>query len=152
MDRFDNRFCLHACSHPMEAQMAFISLLEAGVLERYPNLQFAFLEAGCSWVAYWLWRLDNICFDEFPSMVEKNIKMKPSEYFKRQCWVSVEIGEPIKDTLDIISHEKLLFGTDYPHPDHLHFDINEIAMNMPELTKKQLDDILYNNPSKLFGI
>ena len=85
-------------------------------------------------------------------MIEKNIKMKPSEYFKRQCWVSVEIGEPIKDTLDIIGHEKLIFGSDYPHPDHLRFDVNEIAMNMPELSKNQLDDILYNNPRKLFGI
>ena len=34
------------------------SLLEGGVLERHPRLRVGFLEAGCGWVPYWLWRLD----------------------------------------------------------------------------------------------
>ncbi|KAF7764208.1 hypothetical protein PCIT_b0143 [Pseudoalteromonas citrea] len=152
MDRFSTRFSLHACSHPMEAQMAFVSLLEAGVLERNPSLKLAFLEAGCSWVAHWLWRLDNICYNEFPSLTKESITMLPSEYFKRHCWVGVEIGEPLKDTLESIGHKKLIFGSDYPHPDHLHFDLTEIAQKLPELNNKQLTDILENNPKALFDL
>lgn len=152
MDRFTSRFSLNACSHPMEAQMAFVTLLESGVFERHPNLRFAFLEAGCSWVPHWLWRLDNICYNEFPSLTRDNIKMLPSEYFKRHCWVAVEIGEPLKDTLDFIGHEKLIFGSDYPHPDHLHFDLTNIASEMPELSSKQLKDILEDNPKALFSL
>lgn len=152
MERFDTRFALHACSHPMEAQMAFVSLLESGVLERNPSLRLVFLEAGCSWVAHWLWRLDNICYNEFPSLTEKNITMPPSDYFKRHCWVGVEIGEPLKDTLDSIGHKKLIFGSDYPHPDHLHFDLSEIAKALPELSNEQLTDILEHNPKTLFNL
>ncbi|MCF6439363.1 amidohydrolase [Pseudoalteromonas luteoviolacea] len=151
MDRFTSRFSLHACSHPMEAQMAFITLLESGVLERYPRLKIAFLEAGCSWVAHWLWRLDNICYEEFPSLTDKNIKMKPSEYFVRNCWVGIEIGEPLSDVLSFIGHEKLIFGSDYPHPDHLHFDLTKISEKLPDLSESQLRDVLENNPKKLFG-
>ncbi|MBQ4809905.1 amidohydrolase [Pseudoalteromonas luteoviolacea] len=152
IDRFTSRFSLHACSHVMEAQMAFIDLLEGGVLERHPKLQFVFLEAGCSWVAGLLWRLDNICYNEFPSLTEGNIKMHPSEYFKRQCWVAVEIGEPIADTLKAIGHEKLIFGSDFPHPDHLHFDLKQIAEELPELSQTQINDILETNPKRLFKL
>ncbi|MBQ4860694.1 amidohydrolase [Pseudoalteromonas sp. MMG013] len=151
-DRFNTRFSLHACSHPMEAQMAFVTLLESGVLERHPQLKFAFLEAGCSWVAHWLWRLDNICYNEFPSLTQDNITMLPSEYFKRQFWVGIEIGEPISDTLKAIGHEKMIFGSDFPHPDHLHFELCEISKSLPELSTIQISDILEKNPKELFSL
>lgn len=152
MDRFSSRFALNACSHPMEAQMAFITLLESGVFERHPKLRCAFLEAGCAWVPHWLWRLDNICYNEYPSLTKDTIKMLPSAYFKRHCWVAMEIGEPLKDVLDTLGHEKLIFGSDYPHPDHLHFDLANIANTLPELTAKQLSDILEENPKALFSL
>ncbi len=151
-DRFTSRFSLHACSHPMEAQMAFISLLESGVLERHPNLKIAFLESGASWVPHWLWRLDNICYPEFPSLVENNIKMLPSEYFKRQCWVAIELGEPcLRDVIDVIGHKKLLYGTDFPHPDHLHFTTDDIAKQLNELTQQELQDVLHNNANDFYS-
>ncbi len=47
-DRFNSRFALHACSHPMEQMMALLALIEGGVLERHPQLKFGFLESGCA--------------------------------------------------------------------------------------------------------
>ncbi len=47
MDRFNTRFAMHACSHPMEQMMAMLALIEGGVLERHPHLKVAFLESGC---------------------------------------------------------------------------------------------------------
>lgn len=151
-DRFTSRFAMHACSHPMEAQMAFVSLLEAGVLERHPRLKFAFLEAGASWVPHWLWRLDNICYPEFPTLVEKNIKMLPSEYFKRQCWVGIELGEPcLREVIDIIGHDKLLYGSDFPHPDHLQFTTEDIAQQLSELSDVELQAVLEQNAKDFYG-
>lgn len=152
-ERFNSRFSLHACSHPLEAQMAFLSLLESGVLERYPRLKFAFLEAGASWVPYWLWRLDNICYPEFPSLVEDNIKMLPSEYFKRQCWVAIELGEPcLREVINVIGHEKLLYGSDFPHPDHLQFTTDNIKAQLSELTDLEIDCLLNGNAREFFGL
>ncbi|MBQ4849532.1 amidohydrolase family protein [Pseudoalteromonas sp. MMG013] len=151
--RFSARFSLHACSHPMEAQMAFVALLESGVLERYPKLKFAFLEAGASWLPSWLWRLDNICFPEFPSLVESNIKMLPSEYFKRQCWVGIELGEPcLREVINIIGHKKLLYGTDFPHPDHLHFTTENITEQLSELSETECIDITINNGREFYEL
>ncbi len=144
--RFTARFSLHACSHPMEAQMAFVALLEGGVLERYPRLKFAFLEAGASWLPSWLWRLDNICYPEFPSLVKDNIKMLPSQYFKRQCWVAIELAEPcLREVINIIGHKKLLYGTDFPHPDHLHLSTDNITEQLSILTKQEYQDVLFTN-------
>src|ERR1700680_1267253 len=38
--------------------IAAVSLIYGGVLERFPGLQVAFLEAGCGWVPVWLHRMD----------------------------------------------------------------------------------------------
>ncbi|WP_293150381.1 hypothetical protein [Okeania sp. SIO2C9] len=32
--------------------------IEGGVLEDHPQLRVGFLESGCAWLSYWLWRLD----------------------------------------------------------------------------------------------
>ena len=72
-DRYTSHFALHACSHSMEIQMAFLSLIDSGVLNRFPNLNFAFLEAGASWLPHWLWRLDNVCYPEFPALVRDHM-------------------------------------------------------------------------------
>jgi predicted TIM-barrel fold metal-dependent hydrolase len=150
--RFESRFAMHACSHPMESQMAFVALLESGVLERHPQLKFAFLEAGASWVPHWLWRLDTICYPEFPSLVEDNIKMLPSEYFKRQCWVAIELGEPcLSEVVSTIGHQKLLYGSDFPHPDHMHFTTEDIANQLEIFNQTQLQDVLSNNAHVFFG-
>ena len=151
-DRFSSRFALHACSHPMEIQMAFVSLLENSIFERYPKLKVAFLEAGASWVPHWLWRLDNICYPEFPELVADNIKMLPSEYFKRHCWVAVELEEPcLRQTVDMIGADRLLFGTDFPHPDHLDFDVSDIAGSCDELTTEQVRLMAEINPNQFYG-
>jgi len=119
-DRFATRFALHACAHAMEAQLAFLALLDAGVLERHPRLRVAFLEAGASWVPHWLWRLDEICYATMPGENARNVAMKPSRYFARQCWVGIELGEPcLRQVIDMIGADRLLYGTDFPHPDHL---------------------------------
>ena len=48
----------HACVHPMEQQMAMLSLIVQGVFERHPTLRVAFLESGAAWLPSWLHRLD----------------------------------------------------------------------------------------------
>jgi predicted TIM-barrel fold metal-dependent hydrolase len=87
-DRFGDDFLLrHICGHPMENMLAMVDIICGGVLERHPNLKVAFLECYSGWVSFWLNRMDGA--------VEKSrkapiTKMKPSEYFKRQCWIATE--------------------------------------------------------------
>jgi predicted TIM-barrel fold metal-dependent hydrolase len=45
--------------------------------------------------------------------------MKPSEYFRRQCWVALEADEPyLGELVNFVGVDRLVFASDYPHPDH----------------------------------
>ncbi|MDF5715151.1 MAG: amidohydrolase family protein [Rhizonema sp. NSF051] len=152
MDRFNTRFAMHACSHPMEQMMAMLALIEGGVLERHPKLRVGFLEAGCGWLPYWLWRLD----EEYKNLhweVADNIKMKPSEYFHRQCFISIEPGEPyIAQIIQYIGSDNLLFGSDYPHIDHRP-DIIEVAVALQEqLPRQTVQKLLWDNSVRFYGL
>jgi len=150
-ERYQSRFALHACSHPMEAQMAFLSLLDGGVLHRNPSLRIALLEAGASWVPAWLWRLDHICYPEFPALVQDHMPQTPSAYFRRHVWVAIEPGEPgIRNVIDCIGSDKLLFGTDFPHPDHLDFDFSDVKRNYGDLSQEELCALFDTNPNQFY--
>lgn len=150
-DRFNTRFAMHACSHPMEQMMALLSLITGGVLERHPKLRVGFLESGCGWLPYWLWRLD----EEYKNQrweVEENVKMAPSEYFRRQCFIAIEPSEPYLATLVQYIGDNLLFGSDYPHMDHKPDIVEEVVALEEQLLKKNVQKILWDNPARFYGL
>lgn len=116
-DRFRTRFAQHAASHPMEQQLALLALLEGGVLERHPTLRVAFLEAGATWLPYWLWRLDEE-FHHLAAEVQPHIQHPPSTYLRRQCFATLEPTEPSLPATFASFPSSLLFGSDFPHLDH----------------------------------
>jgi predicted TIM-barrel fold metal-dependent hydrolase len=150
-DRFKTHFSMHACCHPMEQMMAFVSLVEGGVFERHPKLRVAFLEAGCGWVPYLLWRMDYVEYPNWRSQVPQ-VKRLPSEYFHRQCFVGVEGCEPYLDSLvEHIGADKLLFATDFPHPDHrFGEELAEVMASSLSLDDKR--KVLCENPKKFYGV
>lgn len=152
-DRFKTRFAMHACSHPMEHMMALLALIEGGVLERHPNLKVAFLESGCGWVPYWLWRMDEAEYKHLAWEVKENVKMKPSEYFRRQCFVSVEPSEPyIPELIDYIGSDNVILGSDYPHIDHEPEIMKEAVGLSDRLSPQTVQKLLWDNPSRFYGL
>jgi hypothetical protein len=49
-DQVDTFALSHLFGHRNQQQMAMSKLIMDGVLERFPNLRFGFLEAGCGWL------------------------------------------------------------------------------------------------------
>ena len=150
-DRFKTRFAMHACSHPMEQMMALLALIEGGVLERHPQLKVGFLESGCGWLPYWLWRLD----EEYEQLLceKDNVKMKPSECFRRQCFIAIEPSEPyIAQIIEYIGADNLIFGSDYPHMDHKPNIVKEAVALEERLPKETVQKILWNNPVRFYGL
>ncbi len=151
-DRFNSRFALHACSHPMEHMMALLMLIEGGVLERHPQLRIGFLESGCGWVPYWLWRLDQE-YEEVHWEVKDSVKMLPSEYFHRQCYIDVNPSEPyFSQIIEYIGLDNVIFGSDYPHMDH-HPDVVKKVVELEEkLSRETVQKILLHNPTRFYGL
>jgi predicted TIM-barrel fold metal-dependent hydrolase len=89
------------------------AMMGAGVFERYPNLRVAFGESGAGWLGYALHRMDFEFEDRFRDLM----KLKPSEYWKRQCRCTFQFDPVSAKLLDEIGVETMMWGSDYPHTD-----------------------------------
>jgi uncharacterized protein len=117
-DNFEPNFMLRrVVAQPMEQMLGLVSLCSGGVLARHPKLRVAFLEANCTWLPWLLWRLDE-GWEREGDIWAQDLTVAPSEYFKRQVFVSVEPDEAgVKYVIDYIGTDRLVFSTDYPHGD-----------------------------------
>jgi predicted TIM-barrel fold metal-dependent hydrolase len=116
-DRFVNGFAVrHLVAHTMEMIAAATSLIMCGVCDRFPKLRIAFLESGGGWMAGWLDRMDRH-FDDV-GMNDTHLSTRPSEIFRRQCFISFEPVEgSLKYLAEYIGSDHILWATDYPHAD-----------------------------------
>ena len=80
----------HAIRNPVELMGAIASMTTGGILERHPKLRCAFLEGTAGWVYWWLWRLDDQ-WEKYGPGCEIQLSMTPSEYFKRQCYIALDV-------------------------------------------------------------
>lgn len=115
-DRPFNPLILHAVSHSFEEMLAFAQLAAFGVLDRHPAMRVVFLESGGGWVPFWLERLDEQA-ESFGGFCPE-MRLRPSEYFSRQCWISYEVDEGTLGALSAhIGEDRIVWGSDYPHHD-----------------------------------
>jgi predicted TIM-barrel fold metal-dependent hydrolase len=116
VDRFATRGARHIISHTMEMMLACLSMIWGGVCERHPKLRVGFLESGGGWIAPWLDRMDRHFDDR--GFNDSGLKTRPSEIFQRNCWISFEPVEgTLKHLAEYIGPHKIMWATDYPHPD-----------------------------------
>ncbi|NOT53756.1 MAG: amidohydrolase [Deltaproteobacteria bacterium] len=117
VDRVKSHGAKHIVSHTMEMMIGCLSVIWGGVCERFPKVRIAFLESGGGWIAGWLDRMDRH-FHDGDVFDDSGLRMKPSDYFRRQCWISFE---PVEGSLaylaEYVGPDKILWATDYPHPD-----------------------------------
>ncbi len=146
-----NAMLKHVYCHPVEQMLAAGSFCMGGTLERHPNLRVAFLEGNCSWVPFLLWRMDEH-WERQGDVYAPELRMAPSEYFKRQCFVSVECDEePVKYVIDAIGDDRLVFSTDFPHGDSKFPRAVEsfLRLSISEESKRK---ILWDNCAAYYGL
>ena len=142
----------HIISHPFEQMMAAMALICGGVLERHPKLKVGFFEAGCSWVPYWLGRLDD--HFEHPKLggYMSGLTMRPSEYFERQCVVTCDPGDPtIPLAVQGLGAHKILFATDYPHFDSGAGPVRDF-LEVAKFGPAERRRILWDNTLEFYGL
>jgi uncharacterized protein len=148
----DNFVMAHAVAHPLEQMMALGSLLTGGVFERYPHLKAAFLEGSCSWVPWWLWTLDERV-EKFGDDERFHLTMRPSEYFQRNCWVSVDPDEDVvRHALPSMGDDNIVISTDWPHDDSAYPRAVETFLGLEGVTDTTKRKILWDNCARLYGL
>ncbi|MFB4309675.1 amidohydrolase family protein [Actinomadura sp. GTD37] len=90
------------------------SMAAHGLLTRFPDLKIAVIENGSSWVEPLLTDLADV-YKKAPEAFGEN----PVEAVKRNVHVSPFWEEDMADLAGLIGVERVLFGSDYPHPEGL---------------------------------
>ena len=150
-ERMDTHTTGHIIAHPFEAMTAMMSLIWGGVFEHFPRLTVVHVEADAGWVPYFLQRMEQH-FDFSGNAEHPDLKLRPTEYFKRNVCVACRGDErTLRSVIELVGDDNIVFNTDYPHPDgtfpfgFARFDEQAI----PEASKRK---ILWDNAARAFRL
>lgn len=146
---------VHTLAHPWSAMLTLTSLIVQGTPEKFPNLNFSFLEAGIGWAPYMMWRLNKeyaIRRSEAPLLTKS-----PEEYIKDQFYFATQpIGEPnnpthMRDMIELVGMDSVMFASDYPHWDFDH--PSALAKYLQTMySEEEQEKLLKNNPAEAFNL
>jgi len=128
------------------------SVICSGLLDRFKNLKFAFLEGGISWVPAHVERMDDH-FENPRYGARDLISHPPSQYLKSgRIFFGCEGNESfLPRVLDDVGEDLFIYSSDYPHADRTEGtarylqERNDIS---PSARRKLLED----NARNFYGI
>lgn len=132
-------------------QQALLSFFALGTFDRIPDLKLGVLESGSGWVGAFLDRMDAI----FETMMRRAVPLKgrPSEYFRRQCFIS---GDPDETAaphiIDHVGDDLFMWATDYPHPDHPHTWVHALTSFVEPLSPETREKVLGGNVARIYAL
>ena len=80
--------------------------------------------------------------------------MKPSEYFRRQCFVACDPDDEMVDTVvRLVGDECVVWASDYPHPDSHFSGTLEVTLEaLRDVPKESREKVLGANAQRLFHL
>ena len=125
------------------------AIICGGALERFPNLRIVLGESGIGWIPYVLDRLD-VSYNRFKNLP---LKMKPSDYWRRQCRATFQNDRIGTKLLDDMGVENVMWSSDYPHSDGVFPDSQEhIKRQFGHLPNTIQHKVICENASKFYGL
>ena len=140
---------VHISGFQLYMATTLISVIFAGVLERYPNVKIVIGESGIGWIPYVLDRMDAEWEDQFKDL---SLTMRPSEYWRRQCRATYQSDRIGIKLLDDLGHDTIMWGSDFPHPDGVWPDSSEfIERELGHLPAEVRHRLVCENAGRLYG-
>jgi predicted TIM-barrel fold metal-dependent hydrolase len=125
---------------PQAVQQAFSTFFLHATFDRFPRLKLVVLESGASWLGFWIDRMDALYAS--PLRVTMTLRERPSDYVRRQCWISADPDEgALPPIVEYVGADRFLWATDYPHSDHgasYMEELRELAAKLPAETRRRL--------------
>ncbi len=152
---FEKFFSVHALAHPFSQMVTLTSLVEHGTFEKFPDLNFVFLEAGLGWLPYLVHRLNkeySMRRSELP-LLERS----PESYIRDSVYISSQpIGEPedpsdMEAVIDLVGVDSVMFATDYPHWDFDHPSALDDHL-AARFTNDERQQVLADTPCEVFNL
>ena len=154
-DRFESFVEWHACVHPMEAQMAMLSMITRGVFERFPRLRVGSVEHELAWIPFFLDQMDYTYTDR-PARGDwyrfKERGVLPSEFWQRNCFASFQEDATGVRLRDVIGVDAITWGSDYPHTESTYPRSREIVRDfLAGVPAAEARAIVAGNAARLYG-
>jgi predicted TIM-barrel fold metal-dependent hydrolase len=143
-------YAVHSLAPTMEP---IANLCGSGVLDRFPTLRFATIEAGIGWVAWTLAAMDE-AYKKHHMFVRPKLELLPSEYFKRQGFASFQEDPPgLAVAREFGLVDNFLWANDYPHHEGTWpHSAQAIERTMGHLSDAERARILGLNAARLFKL
>ena len=150
-ERFNVYFYTHAVSFPFEQMIAMISIIGGGIMDLYPRLRFAFMEAGAGWLPYWSERMDEH-YEMLRPQVPK-LTRPPSEHIAGgRIFVACDPDEKmLPQVLELVGEDIVIYASDYCHWDSRFPDSVRLIADRGELSQNVKRKILGDNALRFFG-
>ncbi|MBV8166678.1 MAG: amidohydrolase [Alphaproteobacteria bacterium] len=134
----------------LDTMEVLVSLLASGACEKYPDFNFVLGESGVTWLPYVFDRLDTEYHDRARSI---GLKMKPSDYFRRQGFVTYQQDKFLEPIVPLIGEDNIIWGADYPHPDCIWPESRKILdQNLANFSAATRRKITSENVIKLYNL
>ena len=144
---------VHTVSFPVGIFVQFSNMIFQGVPERFPKLRLAFLEIGCTWLPYWLDRMDEH-WEKRGKIETPLLKQRPSACVREHpVYFSLEADETLlPETFRYVGDSHFVYATDIPHwdtefPENLH-----MVQSRKDLSDETKNKLLYENAKALYQI
>lgn len=147
----DDRYLLYleSCAVVVDVQGALAQMFQGGVFERFPGLKLLMLETGAGWIQHALERMDQ----KFARVSKRSpLKLLPSEYFRRQCWLGIEPDETSVPGLVQSYGDRFIWGTDMPHWDAIPGALGVARGAVGSLPQERQDAVFGTTAAGLFNL
>ena len=153
VERFPRFIQAHTVSHPFGIMRQLTSMVFEGVPERFPALRLAFLEAGVTWVPFWMDRMDEE-YERRGAVEAPMLRRKPSELIREgNVYFSVESGETLLGpTVAVLGDERILYASDFPHWDCEYPASITHLQQRTDLSEAQKEKILATNACTFYRL
>jgi uncharacterized protein len=132
-------------------QQAFLSFVALGTLDRFPTLRLGVLESGAGWIGSFLDRADAVA--ETGTGLLVGLRHRPSEYFRRQCFISADPDETAAPRIvDHVGADCFIWATDFPHPDHPGSWVHALERFAAVLSTESSAKVLGRNVARIYGL
>lgn len=151
----ENYASLHTLSHPYVNMATMTSLIMDQTVEKFPDLDFVFLEQDLGIVPLMMYRMNREAQEKAHDvpLLEKS----PEQYVRERFYFGTQpLPEPenISDArhmIDMIGPDNILFTTDHPHPD---FDDPEWVLDryFGHLDDEEQAKVMGKNAANVFSL
>lgn len=152
-----------AMGHPMGLLINFSGIVFNGILDRFPNARFGFVEGGVAWLLLALERFDrahetHVQWNPRGELSPKADE-KVSDYIRKHVQqgrliIGCEGDEPsLSDAVKQAGSEAFVFSSDFPHEvnnDMVKKEIQELLHN-DRLTSADKENIAHLNAERFYG-